>query len=197
MHLRGRSLVAIGFLLALVSMRDEATPSQPPDQVTFVPWKVLNPGDEPVPGDVILYWLPISRDDMRRSPLLTSRLLAQYAAQCVGMQVIRPDDTSAIEKLGATGKLPAAVLAWRSGEILDRSGSENGALLPASVEKMVRDAMARLDAAAEKAIDDARAKAASGDRTGAIELYQKVLAERCIFPRKAKDAERALRRLGG
>lgn len=165
-------------------------------EVAFVPWKVLNPGDEPARGDIILYWLPASRDDMRHSPLLTSRPLAIYASQCVGMQVIRPDDVVMIERLGATGKLPAAVLANSSGEILERIENDHGALRIAEVERITRELLTKLDAETDQVLDAASSKASSGDRDGAAGLYQKVIDRKCLFPRKAREAEKALRRLG-
>ena len=56
-------------------------------------------------SQLVLYWLPGSRDEIRHSDLLVSRMLALYAMQCVGMQVIRPDDDVMIEKFDETGEL--------------------------------------------------------------------------------------------
>src|ERR1700712_314012 len=54
----------------------------------FVPWKVLAAGEEPARGALIVNWIPASRDDMRKSDLLTSRQLTMYSSQCVGMQLV-------------------------------------------------------------------------------------------------------------
>ena len=183
-------------LFLLLVFAASANAAQPDQQVTFVPWKVLNPGTDPVTGDVILNWLPATREEMRRSPLLTSRGLAQLASECVGMQVIRPDDAITIERLGATGKLPAAVLTLSDGTIVGRSESDRGELQSGAVEKMVRDSVAKLDADAEKMLDAASRTAAAGDRDSAARIYQKIIAERCLFPRTAKEAQRALKKLG-
>src|SRR5215212_9124939 len=116
-------------------MPPSGTMTQP--QVYFVPWKVLNPGDEPVKGALILYWIPLSRDDIKRSDLLNSRPLTIYSSQCVGMQLIRPDDAPTIEKLGAAGKMPIAILADADGKRI--AAIDGSALRLSAVEKMVRD----------------------------------------------------------
>jgi hypothetical protein len=196
MQVRGRSLVLLAIVLAIAPFeRVVAAPAEA--QVTFVPWKVLNPGDEPAKGDLVLFWIPASRDEMRRSPLLTSRVLAAYASQCVGMQVIRADDVIMIDKLGATGKLPAAVITDAATNSLGSAVQEKGALAPAAVEKLVRDTFARLDSESDKLLDEARTRLDAGDRDAAAEMYRKVIDEKCLFPRKARDAEKALRKLGG
>jgi hypothetical protein len=162
----------------------------------FVPWRVLNPGDAPMKTSLVLYWIPGSREEIRRSELLVSRPLAVYATQCVGMQVIRPDDDEMIEKFGATGKLPICILAHGDGTAIARVESENGGLRPADVEKMVRDELGTRELEADRMLDDARQKLAAGDRSSAIDLYRKVAAEQCLFPRKARDAQKALKKLG-
>ncbi|SRR5712692_9362105 len=162
----------------------------------FVPWKVLNPGDAPVKSRLVLYWLPVSRDDIRRSDLLVSRSLALYAMQCVGMQLIRPDDDAMIEKFGATGKLPVCVLAHGDGTAIARVTNDNGALRSAVVEKMVRDEIGSREVEADHMLDEARRKLARGDRDAAVDLYRMVAADQCLFPRKGKEALKALRKLG-
>ena len=116
-------------------MPSSGTMTQP--QVYFVPWKVLNPGDQPVKGALVLYWIPLSRDEIKRSDLLNSRPLTVYSSQCVGMQLIRPDDTPTIEKLGAAGKMPIAILADADGKRI--AAIDGSALRLSAVEKMVRD----------------------------------------------------------
>jgi tetratricopeptide (TPR) repeat protein len=164
-------------------------------QVYFVPWKVLNPGDEPAKGALILYWIPATRDEIRRSELLASRPLTMYAAQCVGMQVIRPDDEAMIEKLGETGKLPAAVLADNSGNLIAKLDSGNGGVRLNAVEKMVRDELSSREGALDKLLDQAR-KSAASDKDSATALYKQVWEQRCLFPRKGRDAQKALKKLG-
>jgi len=164
-------------------------------QVYFVPWKVLNPGDEPAKGGLILYWLPATREEIRKSDLLASRPLTMSAAQCVAMQVIRPDDAPNIEKLGETGKLPAVLLADGTGKVLSKVDSGSGGVRLNAVEKMLRDELSAREAALEKLLDDAR-KSAATDKDGATALYKQVWEQRCLFPRKGRDAQKALKKLG-
>lgn len=205
-----RVLLAFPLLVSLLAVPARATcgggggggmgGAMPPSggmapQVYFVPWKVLNPGDEPAKGALILYWLPATREEIRRSELLASRPLTMYASQCVGMQVIRPDDEAMIEKLGETGKLPAAVLAESGGKVLAKLDGSNGGVRLGAVEKMVRDELATRESALDKLLDDAR-KSAATDKDGATALYKQVWEQRCLFPRKGRDAQKALKKLG-
>jgi hypothetical protein len=176
---RARVLACFAVFIALVLESRAGDSSMP----TFVPWKVLNPGDETLKTDLVLFWIPSSRDEIRRSPLLTSRPLAIYSTQCVGMQIVRPDDDETIEKLGASGHLPMAVLAGADGAILASLGG-------AAMRLIAREA------GADRLLDDAREKAESGDREAAITLYRRVCAQRCLLPRKARDAQKALHRMG-
>ncbi len=162
---------------------------------TFVPWKVLNHGDTPAKSELVLNWIPATRDEIRHSPLITSRSLALSASQCVAMQIIRPDDSETIEKLDVQ-ELPAAVLVDGNGTVVARVKSEAGSLHTQDVEKMVRDALASRDAEIDHVLDSARTKADAGERDAAVDLYRRVCALRCLFPRKARDAERALSKLG-
>jgi hypothetical protein len=169
--------------------------AQTPPSVTFVPWKVLNPGEEVLKGDLVLFWVPATRNEIKRSPMLTSRPLALFASQCIGMQLVRPEDEETIARL-AVEQLPAAVVVYANGSVVARVTLVDGTLRVADVERMVRDALTSRNAAADQLLDDARAKMEAGDRDHAIELYRRVAAQRCLFPRKARDAERALHKLG-
>jgi hypothetical protein len=188
---RARMFACFAVLTALAAGGHAGDSSMP----TFVPWKVLNPGDETLKTDLVLYWIPSSRDEIRRSPLLTSRPLAIYSTQCVGMQLIRPDDGDTIEHLGASGHLPIAILATREGVIVERVQNDGGVLRAVDVEKLVRETIVAREAEADRLLDEAAATLAAGDRDGAIALYRRVCAQRCLLPRKARDAQRALHRL--
>jgi hypothetical protein len=191
-RLRARFVACLAVLIALSLETRGGEPSLP----TFVPWKVLNPGDEPLKNDLVLSWVPSSREEVRRSPLLTSRTLAIYSTQCVGMQLIRPDDDVRRVKLEVSDALSAAILTTNDGKIVARVESTGGLLRLSDVEKMVRDTLLARDIETDRLLDDAKAKVDSDDREGAIVLYRRVCAQRCLFPRKAKDALKALRKLG-
>lgn len=164
--------------------------------VVFVPWKILNPGEAPPAGVLVLYWIPVSRDELRHSELLTDRALTTYSPQCVAMTVVRADDEPTIARLEAGGKLPLAILAGEDGRILGSVKSERGALRAANVDKLLRDTINAREAALDRDLDDAPKKLGAGDREGAVVLYRRVWERRCLFPRHAREAERALRKLG-
>jgi hypothetical protein len=184
-----RCLVAIALAIA-------AHAAQPPEPVWFVPWKVLNPAEAPPRAQLVVYWLPASRDDMRHSELLTSRTLTLYSSQCVAMYVVRPDDFERISKLGANQRAPIVLLLDGDGREVTHIDSEAGALRIATVERVVRDEVHAREEEAEKLLDQARAKAEAGEKDAAITMYRRVFDERCLLPRQARTAQRALRKLG-
>jgi len=184
-----RSLAAVAIALA-------AYAGPPPEPVWFVPWKVLNPGEAPPHAQLVVYWLPSSRDDMRHSELLTSRTLTLYSSQCVAMHVVRPDDFERVASLGANGKSPVVLLLDSDGRELTHIDSEAGALRITTVERMVRDEVHAREDEAEKQLDLARTKVEAGEKNAAITMYRRVFDQRCLLPRQARTAQRALRRLG-
>jgi hypothetical protein len=164
--------------------------------VSFVPWKVIAPGDSPAKAPLTLYWIPASRSDFKHSELLFSRPLTSFAAQCVAMQVIRTDDTVMLDKLGVTGALPVAVLIDADGRQLGKVPNERGALDVGAVEKLVRDQLRAREAMLDAKLDEARKKAVAGDRDAAVAAYRSIWDLRCVFPRKGREAERELKKLG-
>ncbi|HJW94268.1 MAG TPA: hypothetical protein VJ901_11690 [Thermoanaerobaculia bacterium] len=185
-----RCLIAIALAIA-------ADAAQPAEPVWFVPWKVLSPGDAPpAAAQLVVYWLPASRDDMRHSELLTSRTLTLFSSQCVAMYVVRPDDFERISKLGAMQRSPVVLLLDSDDRELTHIESESGALRIATVERVVRDEVHAREDEAEKLLDEARAKSESGEKNAAITMYRHVFDQRCLLPRQARTAQRALRKLG-
>lgn len=164
-------------------------------QVSFVPWKVLEPGMTPDAKAFTLFWIPASPGELRHSDLITSERLTLYADRCIGMQIVRDDDSVMLEKLQATDGHPLAILV-EGGREVARVAGESGVLAASAVESMVRQAYDTRQAALDAAIDLAGSRAAAGDRAAAIALYRQVAAEGCAFPRPARTAQRALRRLG-
>lgn len=179
--------------LALAMTGVEILPGEP-SRLSLVPWKVVEPGDD-VQAPLILFWIPASRDEVRRSELLTSDELTLYSSQCVAMRVVRSDDETMLVKLDITGALPAAVLVDGEGQVVARVGSEEGTLVVADVEEMVRNELDRRVSDAEALLDNAREKAEAGAIDEAIALYRAVWEQRCLCPRQARDAQRALKKL--
>lgn len=186
-----RSLAVLA--VALTGARPVPEGSAP---LTFVPWKVVRPGTAPVSAPLMLFWVPASREELRRSPLLTSEPLARYATLCVSMLVIRPDDYAMVETLDVEGKLPAAILADGEGRVLARLETESGELPPEEVEEMVGDVLDDRGEAADALLDTAKEKAASGETEAAVAIYRRVWEQRCTCPRQGRDAQRALKKLG-
>ena len=162
----------------------------------FVPWKVLPAGEAPPSGVLVLYWIPLSRDDFRRSELLTYRPLTTYSPQCVAMSVVQAADAETIARLEVADKLPIAVLAGEDGHVIGSVANERGALRAAAVEKLLRDTIQAREEGLDRDLDDAPKKLILGDRDAAVALYRRVWEQRCLFPRHAREAERALRKLG-
>src|SRR4029077_654576 len=64
------------------------------------------------------------------------------------------------------------------------------------IEKMVGSEVKTRKTNVDTNLKDAKAKATAGDKEGAIKLFQTVLADRCMFPDRAKDASKELKKLG-
>ena len=105
---------------------------------------------------------------------------------------VRPDDAEMIAKLSA-GQRPIAILASIDGTIVARVG---GAFRLVDIERMVRDAISDRASGADHLLDDAKSRVDSGDRDAAIALYRRVCTQKCLLPRKARDAQKALKKLG-
>jgi hypothetical protein len=157
----------------------------------LVPWKVLSPGDAPPRAQLVVYWLPASRDDMRHSDLLTSRTLTTYASQCVAMMVVRPDDYERVAKLDARGTSPLVLLADGEGHELTRIDD----VRLANVEKSLKDEVHEREEEALALLDQAKETCAS-DKDAAVAMYRRVWDQRCLLPRQGREAGRALRKLG-
>lgn len=194
--MRNRSVPGFGTVAAALFTTSIVLGGVRTERLSFVPWRVLDHAEAPAPSLLSLYWIPSTPDDLKRSDLVTSSVLLGYAARCVSMQVIRADDDARIERLGAAGQLPAAVLTDVQGNIVSRVTTSDGRPLTADeVERMVRDAIDTREVGCERLLDSANKLVDAGDQDGAAVLYRKVVEQRCAFPRLAKEAQRALKRI--
>lgn len=185
-------------LVALVALIATGTPAIPEDGglVPLVPWKVLQPG-ETIATPLVLFWIPESPDTMRRSAMLTSDDLTHFSERCVAMRVVRFDDDTRLASLKVEEDLPIAILADREGQILGQVRQSHGKLSVSDVEDLVRDELDEREAQADTLLDEARKLAEDGDVAAAQELYGKVAEARCLCPRQAKAAAKALKKLLG
>src|ERR1044071_6362367 len=55
-------------------------------QVYYVPGKVREAKAPPAAG-LVLYWFPLTTDELKKSSLRESRTLSLYASQCVSMEL--------------------------------------------------------------------------------------------------------------
>jgi len=179
--------------LAVVSLLFSAAA---PSDVAFVPWKIHHAGEALPASPLVLYWVPASGDDFRRSDLLTSRTLASYAAQCVALEVVTSDDAAMLAKLSIDGPLPAAVLVDAWGVVVGRIAGNKGLLRASDVEKMMHDAIRAREESLNADLDDAPKKISAGNREVAVAIYRRVWMQRCVFPRHGREAERAMKKLG-
>jgi hypothetical protein len=164
------------------------------ERVSLVPWRVLDPHVE-VDSPLVLYWIPASGEELRRSEMLTSYDLTLFSSRCVAMRVVRFTDSIRLTRLGVGRDVPMAVLADGEGKVLGRVEAEDGLLPVPEVEELVQEELDRREAAADALLDRARRYAADDDHDAARELYGSVWEARCLCPRQARDAKRAMRKL--
>ena len=161
----------------------------------FVPWKIVKTGDAPIQTPLILYWFAASADDQKNGDLAQSRLLTLYSAQCVGMQLVTPDDKTTIEKFAVGGKTPLAILAGDGKEVA-HVDANSGHLIVADVENMIHHELFEREIRLDKQLAAADQSAKSGDNAAAIKLYQEVWDQRCLAPKQGREAQKALKKLG-
>jgi hypothetical protein len=180
-------------LVALVTAGADALPddSRP---VSLVPWHVLERGEK-VDAPLVLFWIPASREELRRSPLLTSDDLTLYSDRCVAMRVVRADDAARLASLQAEDDQPRAMLVNRDGQVIATVESDRGVLSVHAVEQIVRSELDHRVETAESRLADARNLVEAGDEASARALYEQLWEERCVCPRQAKAALRALKKL--
>jgi tetratricopeptide (TPR) repeat protein len=100
------------------------------------------------------------------------------------------------KQLATNAKLPLAVLTTPDGQSLGRADNENGMLRADPVEKLVDNEVKKRDNQLDQQMKQAKEHEKSGDTAGAIPLYKAVLDQKCMFPKRAKDASKELKKLG-
>ena len=157
-----------------------------------VPWKKA--AASPAAG-LVLYWFPASQKEWENSSLRESRTLSVYAKQCVAME-LGDGRVPNYDKLMGDSKLPVAVLATPDGTPVNKVENKDGKLKVTDVEKVLETEMKQREGAVDGQLKDAAEKVKAGDKDGAIKGYRAVLDQKCMFPKKAKDAARELKKLG-
>jgi tetratricopeptide (TPR) repeat protein len=160
-----------------------------------VPWKVVQPTDPPIKDGLAVYWLPSSQHELEASSLRFSQTLADYSTQCVTMGIV-DYHTSIGQKLLGSDTLPVALLVQPDGTVVSKLENTSGKLKVGDLEKLVQGEMKKREAAVKEKLENAKGKAKSGDKDGAVTEYRAVVAQKCMFPGKAKDAVKELKKLG-
>ena len=165
------------------------------EEVYQVPWKMADFKNAPPAGGLTLYWFPSSVEEFKNSSLRYSRSLSLYSSQCVSMIV---SDTQApeMQKLVSGEKLPVAVLTSNDGAAIGKAQNNKGYLKVEQVEKLLEGEMKQREEAVKQQMKDGKDKVKAGDKEGAITLFRTVMEQKCLFPGKAKDASKELKKLG-
>lgn len=168
--------------------------SAPAPTVYNVPWKAWEAKAAPSKG-LVLYWFPVSNDELKKSSLRASRILSLYSSQCVAMTVADFREPE-MQKLLGDSKPPVAVLAAADGVPISKVENSAGKLKVDQVEKAVDAEMKHREAALNEQLKTAKEKVKAGDNAAAIAALKPVAEEKCLFPRKAKEASKELKKLG-
>ena len=162
--------------------------------VYVVPWKMWEAHSSPNKG-LVLYWFPASDNEVHKSSLRNSRLLTLYASQCVAMTVADAK-TPELQPIIGDSALPVAILASADGKPIKKIENTAGKLKVDQVEKVVEAEIKQRETTLDTQLKDAKEKIKAGDKDGAVALLKPVADENCLFPKKAKDAAKELKKLG-
>ena len=161
-----------------------------------VPWKVVNAADAAQKAGLNVYWLPSSQQELEKSSLRFSRTLSSYATQCVTMGIV-DFHTPLGQKFASSVTPPLVVLATPDGSVVGKlEKNKDGRLNVGDVEKLLDSEMKKRKDAIKEKMESAKSKAKAGDNKSAIAEYRAVYDQKCMFPDKAKDAAKELKKLG-
>src|SRR5262249_48221242 len=79
---------------------------------------------------------------------------------------------------------------------IGKAENKNGFLKVEQVEKMLETEVKKREQALKEKMESGKAKAKAGDNQGAIQEYRAVVDQKCMFPGRAKDAAKELKKLG-
>ena len=169
-------------------------PEGPAPTVYMVPWKIWEARTAPNKG-LVLYWFPATNNELKKSSLRQSRILTLYSSQCVTMTVADAK-TPELQPVIGDSALPVAILAGADGAPIKKIENTGGKLKVDQVEKVVAAEMKQRETTLDTQLKDAKEKIKAGDNETAIALLKPVAGETCLFPKKAKDAAKELKKLG-
>ncbi len=165
-------------------------------QVYYVPWKILTRNAVvPDTSAMVLYWFPRSEAEAQASELTQSRSLTNYSAQCVAMALVPSDRSDLQAQFEMPGKMPAAVLV-AGDDVLSVVEGDGDKLRVLDVERAVRDAVKSKKKLLDQRLAEGKAAAKAGESAKAIEIYESIVPQKCLFPKQARSARKALKKLG-
>jgi hypothetical protein len=192
--------LAVIIVPAAFAQRGEAPVRRGPGtgnpDIQLVPWKYLQSDTLVHDAPLTLYWLPANNGQVDRSPLFDSKILLSAATRCVGFQIVTPDRANVIHTLGETDNLPAALVLDREGKTVAKFDNPRGELLTKNVETLLSDQLDLRDQTMFRSMMAASQEATAGRTKNAIEMYQKIWDDRCLYPLAANEAKKALLDLG-
>ena len=163
----------------------------------YVPWRHTRSKDELGGKDaLVLYWLPASDADYQKSTLRYSRALSLYAGQCVALCVIDNPDSPIGKEVMAGATAPLAVLTAADGTVIGKAAGAGGQLTLQQVEDLVGAEYRKRDDVVREKMESAATKSKTGDSEGAIADYRSVVEQRCLFPKRAREAVKHLKKMG-
>lgn len=168
--------------------------SRPQPEAYIVPWKSIGPQDKPLTTPLVVMWFPADKSEADSSELNISRPLILYSAQCIGLQLVKPDDAGTIAKFDVVTKRPTVLLV-ADGKVLDHVDAADKRIAVSTVENMIHRELYKHESAADDLLESAK-KQGSTDKDAAIATYQKVWEQRCMLPKQGREAQKALKRLG-
>ncbi|HZN00996.1 MAG TPA: tetratricopeptide repeat protein, partial [Pyrinomonadaceae bacterium] len=166
----------------------------PAPTVYKVPWNIWDAKTAPQKG-LVLYWFPATQVEVDKSSLRASRILTLYAAQCVTMRIADAKQPE-LQPIIGDSAVPVAVLASADGKPIQKVENTGGKLKVELVEKLVEGEMKQRETTLDTSLKGAKEKIKAGDKDGAIAMLKPVAEEQCLFPKKAKDAAKELKKLG-
>jgi tetratricopeptide (TPR) repeat protein len=163
-------------------------------QVYYVPWKARKATD-PAPMGLVVYWFPQTAEELKKSSMLESRVLSLLAAQCVSMELADYRVPTAAKLIGES-KPPLAMIVEHDGTAVAKVENREGKLKVVDVEKVVKGEVDKRETALDASLKDGKDKAKAGEKEAAEKLFRSVLEQKCMFPKKAKEATNELKKLG-
>lgn len=168
--------------------------AQPRIDPYLVPWKTIGANDKPLTTPVVVMWFPADASELESPELNASRMLVLYSAQCVGMQLVKPDDAKTIAQYDVVTKRPTVLLV-SDGKVVDHVNPDGRFITSSSVENMIHHELFRRESALDALLEKAKSESAT-NKDAAIADYQKVWEQHCLAPKQGREAQKALKRLG-